>query len=160
MIIPVSIGEVVDKLTILSIKLDKIDAEKDPEKLKNITKEGELLTEVFNKELILMPAHVQERINEIRKHLFDVNRKLWEVEDSLRQLNWAICTLLPSVEASISYSSMSTVSVSVEGLEKMARFITLARSVYILNDKRSELKRNINEITNSEIKEEKFLPKY
>jgi predicted nuclease with TOPRIM domain len=68
------------------------------------------------------------------EELMNVNRELWDVEDKLRLM---------------------------EKEKKFdEEFITLARSVYTLNDKRYAIKRNIDEITKSDVREEKILPSY
>lgn len=70
--IEISIAEIIDKLTILSIKKDKIS---DPDKLNNIEKEFDYLSSVVN-ELRIEP-------NDIHK-LLDVNKLLWNIEDKIR----------------------------------------------------------------------------
>ena len=75
-VIPVSVGELIDKITILQIKLLEI---KDEEKLKNIQKEYELLTSepIYQK----LKSQIGKYINE----LFIVNQKLWVLEDDIRK---------------------------------------------------------------------------
>ena len=75
--IQISIGELIDKLSILQIKLDKI---KDENKLKLITREFSLL---YNSSI---PYFGQSGIYELYKQLVEVNSKLWDVEDKLRVL--------------------------------------------------------------------------
>jgi predicted nucleic acid-binding Zn-ribbon protein len=113
--IPVSVGELLDKITILEIKsLLRYNeyVEKELEELKQI------------KDTIT--SYTEEYMNQLRK----VNQNLWKIEDRLRVL------------------------------EKEQRFdnefIELARSVYKLNDQRAEIKRKINEETNSIYKEIKI----
>lgn len=72
--IEVSIGEVVDKLTILDIKLEKMT---DQEKLKNIRKEYDLLKADLAK-MKITPESVE--FNDLRA----VNLRLWEIEDKIR----------------------------------------------------------------------------
>lgn len=72
--IDVSIGELVDKVTILSIKLEKI---KNEEKLKNIRKEYELLEAAMNSIGIGIDSPEFKRLKA-------VNLKLWEIEDKIR----------------------------------------------------------------------------
>ncbi len=72
--IDVSIGEVVDKISILSIKLKKI---KDREKLKNIRKEYGLLKDSL--EEIGIKTGSEEF-----KQLEEINLKLWDIEDKIR----------------------------------------------------------------------------
>ena len=66
--------------------------------------------------------------------LFDVNKKLWEVEDQLR--------------------------IKEKNNQFDDNFIQLARSVYMYNDQRAALKKQINELTQSELIEEKSYEKY
>jgi len=73
--IQISVGELIDKLSILHIKLDKI---KDEDKLKLVTREFGLL---YN---ISIPYFKQPDIYDLYKQLIEVNYKLWDVEDKLR----------------------------------------------------------------------------
>jgi hypothetical protein len=75
--VAVSTGEAVDKLTILSIKKDKI---KDPNKLQNIRKESSLLAASI--ERAMGRAWLE---HELVHQLTEVNRRLWEVEDDVRR---------------------------------------------------------------------------
>lgn len=115
--IPVSIGEVIDKITILQIKQKHIT---DTSKLKNINRELDLLKKKIS------DISISEKMFE---ELMNINEQLWEIEDTIR-----LC------EANSDF-----------GYE----FINLARAVYITNDKRAELKREINIYTKSELIEEK-----
>lgn len=75
--IEVSIGEVVDKYTILMIKASKIQ---DPAKLENINKELTYIIGILKKEDPLMTDYPHT------KALFEINKELWKVEDDLRDL--------------------------------------------------------------------------
>ena len=75
--IEVSLGEIVDKYTILMIKASKIQ---DPVKLENIKKELIYLIEVLKTEDPLMTDYPHT------KALFEINKELWKVEDDLRDL--------------------------------------------------------------------------
>jgi nuclear transport factor 2 (NTF2) superfamily protein len=123
--VPVSVGELIDKLSILQVKKDKV---KNPDKLKFIEKEYELLlsmsSEYFNNADIISTY----------EELVDVNTKLWEVEDELRV-----------IENTKVFDN---------------NFIELARAVYYTNDERFRLKDKINNLTNSEIKEQKDYKEY
>ena len=121
--IEVSNGEIVDKYTILKIKLTKVDFE--TQKYNNILNEYKLLKEVLD--LLDIPFDLVD-------DLYDINSKLWESEDNLRILE------------------------SKKQFDES--FILNARSVYILNDRRYEIKSKINTITNSTIREEKIIPQY
>ena len=70
MLVEISKGELIDKITILEIKDEKIT---DPEKLKNVRHELETIRKLE------FPTPVKEK-------LIEVNRKLWDVEDDLRVL--------------------------------------------------------------------------
>lgn len=120
--IEVSIGEVVDKWTILSIKFLNI---KDKEKLANVLKEKNYLNEVIDPEIL----H-----DELTDQLLKVNKTLWEVEDLLRDF-----------ERAGSFGP---------------EFMEMARSVYKLNDKRANIKKEINIKYGSEFVEEKSYQPY
>ena len=123
--IEVSIGEIVDKYTILMIKSSKIQ---DPVKLENINKELTYLVDVLKKEDPLMTDYP------LTKALFEINKELWKVEDDLRDLE------------------------RVKDFDK--EFITLARNVYKLNDKRADIKKQINMKFGSDFVEEKSYQPY
>ena len=74
--VPVSVGELVDKITILEIKLKEI---KDEAKLKNVQKEYDLLMDVYTKEV---PQ--SDEIKRLYKELYDSNRKEWDHENDVR----------------------------------------------------------------------------
>jgi hypothetical protein len=121
--IEVSIGEIVDKLSILRIKKNNIN---DPEKLKNIINEYDYLYSVVFNEL-----EIQE--NDFY-NLVLINEKLWDIEDKLRDR-----------ERDKSFDDT---------------FIELARSVYFTNDKRAEIKKEINLKYGSTFVEEKSYKEY
>ena len=73
--IEVSIGEIVDKLSILEIKKDNVT---DTEKLKNVTKEYEYLFDIVNNELNISTD------SELYKELLSINKELWSIEDDIR----------------------------------------------------------------------------
>jgi hypothetical protein len=125
MMVEISNGELLDKLSIIKIKLDNIS---DENKLKNIRKEFDILNTLSDK--ILKETPILNLFNE----LLEVNKKLWDVEDSIRHK---------------------------EKLKEFdEEFVFYARNVYITNDLRAEIKRKINNITNSEIVEEKSYERY
>lgn len=72
--IEISIGELVDKVTILNIKLERI---KDEEKLKNVQKEYDVLSKSLSETII------NENTKEY-KELKIINETLWEIEDNIR----------------------------------------------------------------------------
>ena len=73
--IEVSNGEIIDKLAILQIKLERV---KDKRKLKNIRKEFDELREEA--------SSVMSRDNPLYKALYDLNCELWDIEDHIRDL--------------------------------------------------------------------------
>jgi len=73
----VSIGELLDKISILEIKQEKIE---DPEKLKFITDEHSILKEQLDKNV-----KSDEKLDNLFKSLKEINAKLWVIEDDKRQ---------------------------------------------------------------------------
>lgn len=123
---PVSFGEVVDKITILEIKSERIE---DPEKTVNIRNELELLEAAW-REAVRDMADVSNG----RSRLKAVNEELWDIEDKIRLKEKA--------------SSFDD------------EFIQLARSVYFTNDRRADIKKEINLALGSELIEEKSYQDY
>ena len=80
---PISIGELIDKITILEIKQSKTS---DHVKLENINKELALLAELYNS------LHVD--VSELKEELYKINSELWLIEDRKRQ-----CEKLQSFDA-------------------------------------------------------------
>lgn len=76
LMIPVSPGELLDKLTILEIKLDRIE---DEAKLANVRREHELLSGVWRK-----ADASDEAVDDLRESLRSVNERLWDIEDAIR----------------------------------------------------------------------------
>ncbi|WP_440925147.1 DUF6165 family protein [Candidatus Pelagibacter sp.] len=75
-IVEISIGELLDKISILEIKKDKI---KDPDKLKFISDEHSVLKEQLNKNV-----KSDDKLNNLFQSLKDINSKLWVIEDAKR----------------------------------------------------------------------------
>lgn len=123
---PVSFGEVVDKITILEIKSERID---DPEKTVNIRRELELLEAVW-----LDAVRDMADVSDGRSRLKAVNEELWDIEDKIRLKEKA--------------SSFDD------------EFIQIARSVYFTNDRRADIKKEINLALGSELIEEKSYEDY
>lgn len=121
--IEVSVGEIVDKLSILRIKKNNIV---DPEKLVNINKEYDYLYYKVFQELKIESSDFYE--------LIMVNEMLWNVEDSIR--------------------------LKEKNKEFDTDFIEMARSVYITNDQRAEIKKKINLKYSSNFVEEKSYKDY
>ena len=76
-IVEVSIGELLDKISILEIKQGKI---KDPEKLKFINNEYSILKNQLEKNV-----KSDDNLNKLYKSLKEINAKLWVIEDDKRQ---------------------------------------------------------------------------
>jgi len=123
--IEVSIGEIVDKLSILQIKKLNII---DEEKLINVRKEYDYLLKVVESDLNFSTS------DELYNKLFITNKKLWDIEDKIRDK-----------ERDKSFDN---------------EFIELARSVYFTNDERSKIKKDINIKYGSNFIEEKSYKEY
>lgn len=121
--IEVSNGEIIDKLTIIQIKLERI---KDEAKLVNLRKEFEVLSDAARS--------VLSTADPLYKALYAVNCELWDIEDNIRDLE--------------------------RGKDFGDDFVETARLVYFKNDRRSEIKREINIKTSSGLIEEKSYEKY
>ena len=122
----ISAGELLDKISILEIKLDKI---KNKNSREEINKEYNLLEDAKNSNIDVTET-VQQLFNEIK----EVNLNLWNIEDNIR-----ICE---------------------KNKDFGKKFIDLARSVYLTNDKRSKIKAKINETLGSNIIEIKQYADY
>ena len=75
-IVEVSVGELLDKISILEIKQEKI---KDPEKLKFISDEHSILKEELDKNI-----KPDDKIDKLFQSLKEINAKLWDIEDDKR----------------------------------------------------------------------------
>ena len=75
-VVEVSVGELLDKISILEIKKEKI---KDPEKIKFINDEYNVLKDQFNKNV-----KSDEKLDSLFKSLKEINSKLWVIEDNKR----------------------------------------------------------------------------
>jgi len=124
--LPVSIGEAIDKLTILQIKSERISAK---EKLDNINKELRILKSDLDK---IDGLWVQ--IEGLMADLKAVNEELWVIEDDIRVKEFK--------------------------KEFDEEFIRLARAVYVTNDRRADVKKQINLKLGSELVEEKSYEDY
>jgi hypothetical protein len=119
-------GELIDKITILEIKAERID---DAMKGANVTYELATLTNALN-----LAIETSGQISDLSGRLKEVNERLWETEDAIREC-----------ERRQDFGPV---------------FIDLARSVYRLNDVRSEIKRSINTLLGARIIEEKSYSSY
>ena len=121
--IEVSIGEIVDKLSILQIKTEFI---KDEEKLKNVKTEYDYLYDIVFNEMKIEQSDFFNMVS--------INQKLWKIEDDIRDK-----------ERDKEFDNV---------------FVELARSVYVTNDERAEVKKGINVKYGSLFVEEKSYKQY
>jgi hypothetical protein len=121
--VEVSNGEIIDKLTIIQIKLERI---KDPVKLKNLQTENDKLKKAS--------SSILETSDPLYKALYQVNCELWDIEDHIRDLE--------------------------QKKEFGDDFISTARSIYMKNDKRAAIKKEISIKTASRLLEEKSYKEY
>ena len=129
--IPVSFGELVDKLTILELKGHYI---KDNNKSINIKYELQLLKKLYKEYYNTGDLPIKNHIHDLKGKLYEINSNIWKLEDNIR---------------------------NKEKLQEFDDdFIFYARNIYKVNDKRAHLKRQLNELVNSEIIEEKSYQEY
>ena len=122
---PISLGELVDKISILMIKKKNIS---DSIKLEHVTKELEFLQKTLKKYIS------EDEINDFLQKLVNINSKLWNIEDEIRE-----CERNKLFDQT---------------------FIDLARSVYFTNDERAKVKNDINKTFGSELVEVKSYEEY
>ena len=125
--VEVSNGELLDKISILEIKMEMIE---DKEKLVNIHKEFNILNPLVIELFENHDGQLQNHYLELAK----INGELWNIEDWIRDCE------------------------REKRFDK--EFVELARSVYITNDKRCEVKKLINILTSSGLVEEKSYKEY
>ena len=125
-LIPISPGELLDKITILQIKSERIT---DAAKVANVNTELGMLEQVWRE-----AVDDDEQIRVLKRELKSINEALWEIEDDIREKERAG--------------------------EFDKRFIELARAVYVTNDRRSMVKKELNLHLGSEIVEEKSYQDY
>ncbi len=121
---PISLGELVDKISILIIKQKNIT---DETKLDHVKKELDFLQKT-------LMNYVQQEINNYLENLININSKLWNIEDDIRE-----CERKKLFDQT---------------------FIDLARSVYFTNDERAKVKNDINKTFGSELVEVKSYEEY
>lgn len=124
--IDISPGELIDKITILEIKSERMD---DAEKLKNVRFELDVLTTCMQEQI----ADVA-RISALHADLKTINEALWDIEDDIRDC-----------ERQQDFGD---------------EFVRLARAVYVTNDKRAAVKKQINVALRSDLVEEKSYAAY
>ena len=124
--VEVSPGELIDKITILEIKLERIE---DADKLVNVKLDWETLSAACD--AAIEPTEDLERLS---AELKQANERLWQIEDDIRDR-----------ERNKDFGDV---------------FVELSRNVYLTNDKRAALKREINELLGSRLIEEKSYASY
>ena len=122
---PISLGELVDKISILIIKQKNIT---DKSKLDHVKKELDFLQKT------LMNYIQKQKINDFLENLININSKLWNIEDDIREC-----------ERNKLFDQ---------------KFIDLARSVDFTNDERAKVKNDINKKFGSELVEVKSYEEY
>ena len=122
---PISLGELVDKISILMIKKKNIS---DSIKIQHVNKELEFLQKTLKKYISA------DEINDFLLKLVNINSKLWDIEDDIRE-----CERKKLFDQT---------------------FIDLARSVYFTNDERAKVKNDINKTFGSELVEVKSYEEY
>ncbi|MCR6684994.1 DUF6165 family protein [Pseudoxanthomonas sp.] len=133
-LVPVSFGELLDKIAILQIKSERMS---DPAKLANVRKELSALEQNWMQHPAAggTPGSGSGTgIAELRAQLKAVNERLWEIEDEIR--------------------------VKEKAQEFDEEFVRLARSVYFENDERARVKKEINLALGSAYVEEKSYQDY
>ncbi|WPU63137.1 DUF6165 family protein [Peredibacter starrii] len=125
-VVPISVGELMDKISILEIKQDRIA---ESHKLENINRELAYLLDIREERV---PFTVE--VDELYGRLKETNENLWEIEDKIRKC-----------ERSQDFGE---------------EFIQLARFVYHENDKRAQIKSDLNNKLGSALREEKSYSNY
>jgi len=125
-LVEVSVGELLDKISILDIKKDKI---KNTDSLEHVKNEYKVLKEEYDNKV-----KIDDKLKNLYDSLKEINLKLWVIEDEKR-----LC------EKNSDFGEI---------------FINLSRDIHFLNDKRANIKLEINNYTGSKIKEIKEYTKY
>ena len=125
-LVEVSVGELLDKLSILEIKKDRI---KDPDKQNFVKEEYVILKNQFEKNV-----KIDKKLKNLFETLKDINNKLWDIENEKR-----LC------EKNSDFGEV---------------FIKTSRDIHFLNDKRGNIKLEINNYSGSKIKEIKEYTSY
>ena len=130
-LVEISFGELLDKISILEIKKEKIY---DMKQIEFVHTELDLLKVTFEKFTKIKNFENGDKINKLYLSLKEINSKLWIIEDDKR-----MC------EKKSDFGE---------------QFIELSRNVHFLNDKRSKIKLEINNLSGSGIKEIKQYTSY
>ena len=125
-LVEVSVGELLDKISILEIKKEKI---KDETNLKFINDEYDILKTELDQNI-----KYDEKLKKLFQSLKEINLKLWIIENDKRQCE--------------------------KNSDFGEKFIKISRNVHFFNDERSKIKLEINNLTDSKIKEVKQYTSY
>jgi Family of unknown function (DUF6165) len=125
---PISLGELIDKITILEIKAINIS---DAAKLQNVNHELNILNQKISR---LLDAAGLQKLAPLKQALKEINQALWVIEDDIRDCEYV--------------------------KDFSDTFIQLARAVYVTNDQRAKVKKEINLAFGSELIEEKSYKEY
>ena len=115
MMVSVSYGELVDKLTILQIKKEKIKSKR---LLIDVKKEFNNLQEKYKQLCVIIKEQEKADLEPLYNELYEINKKLWKIEDAIREK-----------ERKSQFDHT---------------FVNLARKVYHTNDERFRVKSKIN----------------
>jgi hypothetical protein len=126
-LVPISVGELFDKISILEIKSERLSGEA---KLANVNHEMRLLKDIATN----LDLRERERLAAILPRLKEVNERIWEAEDKIREC-----------ERNHTFGDV---------------FLEVARSIYRLNDARAAAKRELNILSSSMVVEEKSYAEY
>lgn len=124
--IDVAPGELIDKITILEIKLERME---DQVKLANVRLEFDTLSKARDDAIAK-----SDKLDQLTGQLKEINEALWDIEDDIRDCERA--------------------------KDFGDTFVKLARGVYVTNDQRMVIKRQINDFLGSDLVEEKSYAAY
>ncbi len=125
---PISVGELYDKISILEIKLMHVSD--DDSKRNNIQKELDKLLRIRHDLKLPDSINKRQELDQVYEELKKTNLAIWKIEDLIRQ-----------------HEKTQNFDMT---------FVSLARQIYINNDRRAVVKRQINEMLHSDIIEEKI----
>jgi hypothetical protein len=125
---PISVGELYDKISILEIKLMHVGD--DDSKRNNIQKELDKLLRIRHDLKLPDSINKRQELDQVYEELKKTNLAIWKIEDLIRQ-----------------HEKTQNFDMT---------FVSLARQIYINNDHRAVVKRQINEMLHSDIIEEKI----
>ena len=129
---PISLGELVDKITILKLKKEKVES---PEQRHNIVNELDRLNAIYEKQ----EGYAARHMVNLYLELLEVNTEIWDIEEEMR-------VIMYNTDNNSAY----------EDIKEGYKFAQLSEKTHRLNDRRAHIKRQINTEFNSTIIEEKI----